>query len=151
MTKTLSVAAIENGTVIDHIPQGQACPIVELLGLEDTTLKVTVGLNLPSKRLKLKDLIKIENHNLEMDAANQIAIFAPEASINIIKNFEVVEKLRPSLPSHISGVFICPNAACISNAEQVESYFMLEDGKHVQLTCKFCEKSFDRNQVSVTL
>lgn len=151
MTKTLPVSAIENGTVIDHIPSGRACSIIEMLGLEDTKLKVTVGLNLPSQRNKLKDLIKIENHHLEKDAANQIAIFAPEATINRIKNFEVVEKVKPSLPTFIADVFVCPNVACISLAEPVESFFMIEEGREVKLTCKYCERTFDRDKVNVRL
>lgn len=152
MSKTLSVSAIHNGTVIDHIPHGQAFRIIHLLRLLDKKHKVTVGLNLPSKRIKLKDLIKIENHVLMNDEANEITIFAPEATINIIKDFEVVEKVTTTLPSSIANVFICPNKACITHTEPVESFFMIENhGKQVNLLCRYCEKIFDRNQVKVKI
>lgn len=152
MTKTLSVSAIHNGTVIDHINSGQAFRIVNLLKLQDKKYKVTIGINLPSKRLKLKDLIKIENHILTKDEANDITIFAPEATINVIRDFEVTEKIITSLPSHIRGIFICPNPACVTQNEPVESYFNIENnGKVILLACKYCEKSFDRNQVKVKI
>lgn len=152
MSKTLSVSAIENGTVIDHVPSGQSCRILQLLRLHDNNHKITVGLNLPSKRLKLKDLIKIENHTLAAENANQITIFAPGSTINIIKECEVVEKLKTTLPSSISNVFICPNPACITNAEPVETHFMVaEQGKQINLICKFCEKIFDQNLAAVRI
>lgn len=150
MNKTLSVSAIQNGTVIDHITSDQTLRIMHMLRLLDKKHTVTVGFNLPSKRMKYKDLIKIENHVLTNEEANEITIFAPEATINIIKNFEVVQKIITTLPSHISGLFICPNLHCITNKESVKSYFGVEEqGKQVRLVCRYCEKAFDRNQVKV--
>lgn len=152
MNKTLSVSAIENGTVIDHIPAGQAFRILQLLRLLDSQHRVTVGLNLPSKRMKLKDLIKIEDHTLTSDMANEVSIFAPDASINVINNFEVTRKINTKLPEGISDVFVCPNPSCISNSEPIDSYFRIhEQGKLVKLSCRYCEKIFDRNQVSVKI
>jgi aspartate carbamoyltransferase regulatory subunit len=152
MSKTLSVSAIQNGTVIDHIPAGQALRIIHLLGLKDKKYQLTVGMNLPSKRMKYKDLIKIENHILGHNEANEITIFAPEATINVIKNFEVVEKIITSLPESIAKVFICPNPLCITHKEPVTSFFTIaEQGKQIQLICKYCEKIFDRNKVKVSL
>ena len=152
MSKTLSVSAILHGTVIDHIPSGQALRIIHLLRLLDKKLTVTVGLNLPSKRLHLKDLIKIENHILTPNEANEVTIFAPLATINIIENFEVAKKITTQLPSSIADVFICPNTACITHVEPVESFFNIEEeGKHIKLICKYCEKLFDRNQVKVKI
>lgn len=152
MHKTLSVSAIQNGTVIDHIVSGQALRIIRLLRLLDKKLKVTVGLNLPSKRLKLKDLIKIENHIITREEANEITVFAPEATINLIRNFEVTDKITTKLPSHIVNVFSCPNPVCITSTETVESFFYIEEqGKKAKLICKYCEKTFDRNQVNVKI
>lgn len=152
MTKTLSVSAIQNGTVIDHIAEGQALKIIRLLRLLEKKYTITVGLNLPSKRLGLKDLIKIENHNLTTEEANEITIFAPLATINIIKNFEVESKVITSLPSSITNVFICPNISCITLSEPIESFFFIEEqGQKIKLTCKFCEKPFYRNEVKVNL
>lgn len=150
MNKTLSVSAIQNGTVIDHINTGMALRIIHMLGLLEKKYQVTVGMNLTSKSIGLKDLIKIENHNLKNDEANKIMVFAPNATINIIKNFEVVEKIITQLPPDISGVFACPNASCITHVEQIDSFFTVqEQGKKVKLMCKYCEKEFDRNQVKV--
>lgn len=152
MSKTVSVAAIQNGTVIDHIASGQAIRIIHLLRLLDKKHKVTVGLNLPSKRMKLKDLIKIENRKLTTDEANEITVFTPDATINIIQNFEVVEKIITSLPPSIGNVFICPNPACITHVEPVDNFFMIEkQGTQVKLICNFCEKMFDRNHVKVKI
>lgn len=152
MSKTLSVSAIQNGTVIDHINAGQALRIVHLLGLLDKKYKVTIGLNLPSKGMKYKDIIKIENHIISNDEANDIIVFAPEATINIIQNFEVEKKITTTLPPDISDVFDCPNPICITHNEPVETFFYIEtQGKHVNLVCKYCEKTFDRNQVKVKI
>lgn len=150
MNKTLSVSAIQNGTVVDHITSDQTLRIMHMLRLLDKKHMVTVGFNLPSKRMKLKDLIKIENHELLPEEANQITVFAPDATINIIKNYEVVKKLSTTLPEHIKSIFICPNGECVTHSEPVESFFYIqENGKVMRLVCKYCEKSFDRNQVKV--
>lgn len=150
MTKTLSVSAINNGTVIDHIRSGHALRIIHLFRLLDDKNKITVGLNLPSKRLGLKDLIKIENRVLTKEEANEISIFAAEATINIVKDFEVVQKIPTHFPSKISNIFLCPNPKCITRNENCESVFHVEEqGKQVKLICHYCEKSFDRDQVKV--
>lgn len=152
MSKTLSVSAIQNGTVIDHIPAGQALRIIQLLRLLEKKYQITVGLNLPSKRLKLKDLIKIENHTLTDDDANEITILAPEATINIIKGGDVKDKKKISLPPTAKGVFICPNLVCITRTEPIESFFMIEEiGGKIKLICRYCEKTFDKNKVKVKL
>jgi aspartate carbamoyltransferase regulatory subunit len=152
MTKTLSVSAIKNGTVIDHIRTGQALRIINFLRLLNDKHKVTVGLNLVSKSMGLKDLIKVEKRMLTPDEANQIVIFAPEATINIVQDFEVIEKLTTHLPPSIVEVFSCPNLACITHIEAVKSLFYIEErGKQMQLTCHFCEKIFDRDQVKVKI
>ena len=153
MTKTLSVSAIKNGTVIDHIRAGQAFRIMRLLRvLDDNKHKVTVGLNLPSKLVGLKDLIKIETRVLTNDEANEIVIFAPEATINIIHDFEVIEKITTHLPSSIAGVFSCPNPICITQKEPVISqFYIMEQQKTVKLACHYCEKEFDRDRVKVNI
>lgn len=152
MSKTLSVSAIQKGTVIDHITPGQTLRIIHLLRLLDKKKKMTVGFNLASKGMKVKDLIKIEDYVLTNAEANDITIFAPDATINIIDNFEVIEKIIAKLPSRIQAVFICPNPTCISNVEPMESIFKIEEHNHrVNLICEFCEKVFYRNQVKVKI
>lgn len=152
MSKTLPVSAIKNGTVIDHIRSGQAPRIMHLLKVFESKNKVTVGLNLPSKLLQLKDLLKIENRELTSDEANEVVIFAPEATINIIKDFEVIKKVTTHLPHSIADVFLCPNPVCVTHNEPIESVFNIEDrGKQIKLTCHYCEKVFDRDQVKVKI
>lgn len=152
VAKTLSVAAIQHGTVIDHIVSGQAFRILQLLRLIDKPYKITVGMHLPSKQLGYKDLIKIENYSLTQNQANEITVFAPDASINIIKDFAVAEKINPHLPDFIEGVFCCQNPHCITQEEEVKSFFSIKAmGRTVKLTCRFCEKTVDRNQVKVAL
>lgn len=152
MSKTLPVSAIKNGTVIDHIRQGQASRIMHLLDVTQSKNKVTMGLNLPSKLLGLKDLLKIENRVLTNDEANEVVIFAPEATINIIKDFEVLQKITTRFPESITGVFLCPNPVCITHDEPIASFFHVEDqGKQIKLLCHYCEKAFDRDQVKVKI
>jgi len=152
MSRTLPVAAIENGTVIDHITSDQTWRIIQMLRLLPKRHKVTVGFNLPSKRMQFKDLIKIENHELTEQEANEITVFAPDATISNIQNFQVVTKVITSLPSQIKGIFLCPNQACITRDETIQSCFSVrEEGKQVTLVCQYCERAFDRNQVGVVI
>ena len=152
MTKTLSVSAIKEGTVIDHIKNGNALRIIHMLSLLRTEKQITLGLNLPSKCIGRKDLIKIEGLELTPEQANEVIIFAPEATINIVKNFEVVQKLKTHLPPSIKSVFTCPNTMCISQEKQVTSLFYIEEQeKRVSLTCHYCERTFDRYQIKVKI
>lgn len=152
MSKTLSVSAIQYGTVIDHIAPGQAWRIIQMLSLLENQQRVTVGLNLFSKSMKWKDLIKIEGRFLSKEEADKITIFAPEATINIIQDFEVKEKITTHFPSSIAHVFSCPNNDCITLAEKTDHLFLIKkEGKQIKLICHYCEKSFDRNQVKTIL
>lgn len=149
MTKTLSVSAIKNGTVIDHIPAGQALKIIRLLKITNNKHKATLGLNLTSKSLGLKDLIKIEGRFLKEHEANEITIFAPEATINIIENFEVIKKITTCLPETITNFLVCPNTQCITHTEPVSNCFFTEEyRKTVKLQCKYCEKQFDLDHIT---
>ena len=146
----LQVEAIRNGTVIDHIPAGQALKILKLFHVLDTHEAITVGFNLPSKAFGHKDLIKIENATVTEDQANQLALFAPDATVNIIQEFQVVEKRKLCLPERIKHIFSCPNSNCITHAEPTaESNFQVlnQNGK-IRLKCRYCEKVFDKSIVT---
>lgn len=152
MNEKLSVSAIKNGTVIDHILSGQALRIIKLLSLQHANAPVTIGMQLPSKRMGNKDLIKIENRFLTSDEANEVVVFAPLATINIIENFTVVRKMTTQLPSVMKRVFLCPNMRCISLKEPIDSQFYIQPaGKQVKLTCHYCQHTFDRDQVPVKI
>lgn len=142
----LQVEAINHGTVIDHIPAGQGIKILQLFGLMQNKERITVGLNLPSMALGSKDIIKVENTWLSAEQANQLALFAPDATVNLIEDFAVGEKLQLQLPEQVEGVFSCPNSNCISHNEQVSSKFKVRAVKgQVRFRCNYCEKSFHQD------
>ncbi|MCB1134904.1 MAG: aspartate carbamoyltransferase regulatory subunit [Chlamydiia bacterium] len=136
------VSEISNGTVIDHIPAGQALEVVRLLDLEKHRERVTIGLNLISPSLGRKDVVKIENRELTPDEANVISILAPDCTIAIISDYGVKRKFKVALPKEISDHGCCPNASCISNHEPIGSKFnvsLLSNG--VELHCHYCRET----------
>ena len=136
----LEVRAIENGTVIDHIPASSLFKIIRILGLEQETHCITFGTNLESKRMGTKAIIKINDRFCEQEEINRIAIVAPEASVNIIRNFKVVEK-------HFVR---CANPRCITNHEPVETSFrVIKAGEEIALRCKYCEKITHQEQIEI--
>lgn len=144
----LQVEAISNGTVIDHIPAHVGFKLLTLFKLIDTEQRVTVGLNLPSNALGKKDLIKIEETFLTEAQANQLALYAPQATVNRIENYQVTHKFTLALPDAINGVLVCPNSNCISRSELNASNFKVKHvDKTVQLQCQYCEKAFDHQTV----
>ncbi len=146
--KTLSVSAIKEGTVIDHIQAGQALKIIRVLRLNANENRVTVGLNLKSESLGLKDIIKIENVFLTEAQAAQIAIFSPTATVNVIQDYDVAKKFKVQMPEAVAAVLACANPRCITNAERVSTLFMVEENNsHVILRCNYCEKLFTRDQM----
>jgi aspartate carbamoyltransferase regulatory subunit len=148
MPKTLSVAAIKDGTVIDHIPAGFALIILQLLKLLHGRHQISLGLNLNSASMGFKDLIKIENRFLTEKEAHDIAIFASHATINIIKNYQVSQKISAKLPPTVANTLVCPNPGCITNCEPIETLFHVEEHKRqVLLRCHFCEKTFELDEI----
>ncbi|AMA65184.1 Aspartate carbamoyltransferase regulatory chain [Candidatus Arsenophonus lipoptenae] len=144
----LQVEAIRCGTVIDHITAKIGFKLLLLFKLTQTDQRITVGLNLPSNLLGRKDLIKIENTFLTSEQANKLAIYAPNATINCIKDYKVEKKLSINIPEQIDEVLICPNTNCISHNEPIISSFNIIKQNHdVILICKYCEQIFNRNAV----
>ncbi len=144
----LQVEAIKRGTVIDHIPAQIGFKLLSLFRLTETDQRITIGLNLPSGEMGRKDLIKIENTFLSDDQINQLAVYAPLATVNRIDNYDVVGKISPTLPDHIERVLTCPNSNCISRSEPVNSSFAVRKrNDDVQLKCHYCEKEFAHHVV----
>ncbi|AHF74011.1 Aspartate carbamoyltransferase regulatory chain (PyrI) [Candidatus Sodalis pierantonius str. SOPE] len=144
----LQVEAIRRGTVIDHIPAQVGMKLLSLFKLPATDERITIGLNLPSNQQGKKDLIKLENVFLTEEQANQLAIYAPHATVNRIDNYDVVRKQTLQLPERIDGVLTCPNSNCISRSEPVASGFRVKvRGQQVHLQCKYCEKEFEHQAV----
>lgn len=145
----LQVEAIKNGSVIDHIPAHVGIKVLKLFKMHKSNQRITMGLNLPSSALGAKDLIKIENVYISEEQANQLALYAPQATVNQIEEYEVTKKLTLALPDKIDAVFTCPNTNCISHGEPVDSSFnVIKKQDDVQLRCKYCEKVFSREIVT---
>lgn len=148
-TPKLSVEAIEKGTVIDHIPAGKGLIILRQFKLLHYSSAVTVGFNLPSKTQGSKDIIKITGVWLDDNAANRLALFAPEAVVNTIDHFKVINKRRLTLPDEIAEVFRCPNTNCASHGEPVKSrFYVRKQSGQTKLKCHYCEKTFSRDSVT---
>ncbi|MCF7522078.1 aspartate carbamoyltransferase regulatory subunit [Neisseria sp. ZJ106] len=147
--KQYSVEAIENGTVIDHIPAGKGLAILRQFKLLHYGSAVTVGFNLPSKTQGSKDIIKISGVTLDDAAANRLALFAPEAVVNTIDRFQVVDKRHLTMPDEIRAVFRCPNSNCASLSEPVQSrFYVKKQHGQTRLKCHYCEKTFSRDSVT---
>jgi len=134
----LRVSKIENGTVIDHVPGGQALHVLAIIGIDGSGgEEVSIGMNVPSDRLGRKDVVKVEDRELSQSEVDVLSLIAPAATINIVRDYDVVEKHRVSRPAEVVGVLTCPNHNCITTeAEPVESRFdVLDDG----VRCVYCE------------
>ncbi|MFB6298084.1 MAG: aspartate carbamoyltransferase regulatory subunit [Salinirussus sp.] len=141
---TLRVSKIERGTVIDHVAGGRALTVLALLGIDGSAGDVvSVGINVPSNRLGRKDVVKVEGRELSQGELDVLSLIAPAATINIIRDYEVVEKHRVERPDRVSGLLDCPNPNCITTADEpVASEFeVLEDG----LRCVYCETIVSEN------
>jgi aspartate carbamoyltransferase regulatory subunit len=148
--KELRVSKIKDGTVIDHINGGYALDVVKILGITGKEKRVmTIAVNVPSKHLGTKDIVKIEGRALNAGEVNRIALVAPHASINIIKNYTVVEKLEVKLPNVISGIVNCVNPVCITNSaeEPVGSKFTVESVEPLVLKCHYCGYMLEKTDV----
>ena len=140
--RELRVKPINNGTVIDHISGGQALNVLKILDISGTTdATLSVVMNVDSRKLGKKDIVKVEDRELLEEEVNRIALIAPAASINIIRDYEVIEKRPVDLPDEIVGVVRCQNPNCISNTKEPIKSRMLVKGKNpVLLRCLYCEQ-----------
>ncbi len=150
MDKALQVSAIKEGTVIDHLPAERLFDVINILGLYNSTDMITFGTNLDSKRLGKKGIIKVANRHFEGKEIDKIALIAPHANLNIIKNYEVVEKRLVEIPEEIISIVKCFNPKCITNNENVETRFQVICKNPIELKCFFCEKITHEKEVVIT-
>lgn len=142
----LSVEQIENGTVIDHIPPFRGLKVLSILGIgENTKGRVAIVMNVPSKTMGRKDIVKVEGVLLEEKHVDKVALIAPQATLNIIKGGKVSRKDKVELPPSVAGVFACPNPQCITNSEPVETIFTKKNGG---LCCRHCERCFSADELA---
>jgi aspartate carbamoyltransferase regulatory subunit len=138
--KKLNVSAIENGTVIDHIPSRNLFKVIRILNLDKVASMVTFGANLDSLKLGKKAIIKVSEVFFKDEEINKISLVAPHARLNIIRDYMVVEKRDVTIPDEIVGIVRCINPKCITNTEPVTTRFLVQNKKKVALKCHYCEK-----------
>lgn len=149
MSRELNVSAIENGTVIDHIDNHATFQVADILRVSDEHSKVLIGVNLPSKHIGKKGIIKIENRSLSDKEVNKIAVIAPDATVNIIKNYQVVKKFRVHLPERIEQFIKCFNPRCVTNNENVKSLFDVVEQSPLRLRCVYCERIMEKKDIEL--
>lgn len=150
MKKELAVAALKHGTVIDHIPSSAVFKAVKVLGLEKTDHAVTVGMNLESKKIGKKGIIKVADIEFDDNTLNRIALIAPNAVVNVIRDYEVVEKHHISLPDTIIGIVKCSNPKCVTNNEPMHTRFdVVAREPFSVIRCHYCNHSFPGSEAKI--
>ncbi len=147
--RELQVAALKNGTVIDHIPSEKLFTVVALLGLENMESNITIGFNLDSKKLGKKGIIKIADKFFCDEEINRIAVVAPNVKLNIIRDYVVVEKKQVRMSDDLKGIVRCANPNCITNNEPMATLFHVIDKDSCVLKCHYCEKEQRRDEIVI--
>lgn len=147
--KELQVAALENGTAIDHIPPSQLFKVASLLGLDQMNNTITIGNNFHSTKMGYKGVIKISGKFFEEDEINRIALIAPKVILNIIRDYEVVEKKTVTLPDELTGVIKCNNPKCITNNEPMLTHFEVIDKETGTVRCRYCERKINKEDIVI--
>jgi aspartate carbamoyltransferase regulatory subunit len=145
--KELQVAALCNGTAIDHIPSDVVFKVVSLLNLQSIEHPITIGSNLESKKMGKKGIIKITDKFFEDSEINRIAIIAPKAVLNIIRDYEVVEKKQLNLPNTIIDIVKCNNPKCITNNEPMRTRFDVANHDRLELRCHYCDLKIKKDEI----
>jgi aspartate carbamoyltransferase regulatory subunit len=148
-TRQLLVRRIKDGTVIDHIESGKALLVLRTLDITGKEGNViTVALNVPSSKHNKKDIIKVEYRFLEENETNKLALIAPHATINIIKDYKLIEKRKIQLPDSITGVFKCTNLKCVTNSDEyIKPVINIIDKEKVILRCRYCFRTLTINEL----
>ena len=143
------VAAIKNGTVIDHIPAEKTYQVATLLKLQELHSPVTIGYNYPSKKIGSKGIIKVSDTFFTDEEISRLSVVAPNVVLNVIKDYEVVEKKTVETPNELRGIVKCNNPKCITNNEPMTTVFNIVDKEHGILKCHYCDKEQDINKVEL--
>lgn len=139
-SKELKVNAIKNGTVLDHIPSDNLFKVISILKLNNIPNPITFGMNLESSRIGIKAIIKVSDKFFEDEEINKISLVAPMAKLNIIKNYEVVEKREVTIPHEVVGIVKCFNPQCVTNHQAITTNFSVYEMNPISLRCHYCEK-----------
>ncbi len=149
LKKELLVAALENGTVIDHIPSEHLFEVVSLLGLENASNSITIGYNLESKKLGKKGIIKISDRYFHKEEIDRIALVAPNVILSMIRNYHVCEKICVELPDELVEIAKCPNPKCITNNEPMKTHFKVVNKEEGVVKCLYCERVFEKENLII--
>jgi len=150
--KELKVKPIKNGTVIDHIKANKALSVLKILGLPSKEAAVTIAMNVQSSEMGSKDIVKVEGRELAPEEVDKIALIAPKATINIIRDYDIVEKGKVNLHDEIHGILKCQNPNCITNTEEpVKTRFYVIGKGPVILRCYYCERIMDEDEIESQL
>ena len=149
MKKELSVSAIKEGTVIDHIPSTVTLKVVDILDLKGVRSIISIATNLSSKKMGKKGIIKIGGKDLTKEEVDKIGLIAPDATVNIIKNYGVKEKIKVAIPSTINKIIKCSNPNCITNNEKVITKFYVLNKAPLKIKCHYCERNMDKEDISL--
>lgn len=149
MKNGLIVSKIRNGTVIDHIPSGRALAVLRVLGIRGQEgYRIALVMNVESSKMGRKDILKIEERAIQEREAELITLIAPEATINIIKDYEVVEKRKQRVPDRISGLLRCSNPLCITNNDpEATTKFRTINKSPIELVCEYCDTKMTEQEV----
>ncbi|MBI2124342.1 aspartate carbamoyltransferase regulatory subunit [Candidatus Pacearchaeota archaeon] len=145
----LNISAIEEGTVIDHIPTDATFKVAEILHLDRHSGVVSIATNLQSKKIGKKGIIKVGGKSLTPEEVNKIAVVAPDATVNIIKNFNVREKIKVKAPDVVENVIKCSNPVCITNNEQVTTKFYIVKKDPLKVRCHYCERVMAKEDIEI--
>lgn len=148
LRKELKVSAIENGTVIDHIPSDSVLQVIKILNLTAYPDQLMLATNLESRKMGRKGIIKVTNKFFASDEINKIALVAPNATLIVIRNFEVTEKKQVTVPNEVENIVKCFNPNCITNVEEVGTRFIVLNKDDLKLRCHYCEKITARNNIA---
>ncbi|MBL7055721.1 aspartate carbamoyltransferase regulatory subunit [Candidatus Woesearchaeota archaeon] len=149
MKKEMSISAIREGTAIDHIPSKDAFNVAKILNLKNVKGTISVATNLSSKGMKKKGIIKIGNKSLTQEEVNKIAILAPNATVNIIRDYTVKKKMKVALPNVIKKAIKCSNPNCITNKEDAETVFSVLNKTPLKVKCHYCERLMGREDITL--
>ena len=147
--QALQVAAIKNGTVIDHIPADKLFTVVNLLKLQKTSQSITIGNNFASQRLGKKGFIKVADRFFSDEEISRLSVVAPNVLLNIINDYEIVEKKQVVMPDELRGIVKCPNPKCITNNEPMTTIFHVTDKENGILKCHYCEKEQNKEALKL--
>ena len=149
MKKELSISAIKDGTVIDHIPSNATLKVADILDLRGIKGIISIASNLTSKKMGKKGIIKISGKDLTKEEVDKIAVIAPNATVNIIKDYNVKNKIKVEVPSIINKIIKCSNPNCITNNEEISTKFYVLRKEPLRVKCHYCERNMEKEDITL--